>query len=101
MLGVVGGLSSIVWGTLMILSSGYQSFKLNTSFIGAIYPTSPTSKNSAYTDNLNESEALREYKATRAMVSTVTERSQYFYTFSEYVITSMLNLACFTCCFRG
>ena len=66
--------------------------------IGSIYPTSPAVKNSLYQDNERESDALREYKATRAMVTTVTERGKYFYTYSEYMFAIILKLICSCCC---
>ena len=61
-------------------------------------PTSPSSKNRMYKDNEMESDALREYKATRALVNTVTERGRYVYTYSEYVFAKLLKLICFCCC---
>ena len=41
-LGLVGGLGSILWGTLFFLFGGYEEFKLNNSLIGHVYPISPT-----------------------------------------------------------
>ena len=40
-LGLVGGLSSIVWGFLSIVFGHYESFKYQSSLIGAVYPVSP------------------------------------------------------------
>jgi len=40
-LGLVGGLSGIVWGFLLLVFGGYESFKLENSLIGSVYPTSP------------------------------------------------------------
>ena len=40
-LGLVGGLSGIVWSLLAMLTAGYETFKFENSLIGAVYPTSP------------------------------------------------------------
>ena len=40
-LGLVGGLSGIVWGFLSLVLGGYESFKLENSLIGSVYPTCP------------------------------------------------------------
>lgn len=40
-LGLVGGLSSILWGTLYLVFGGYEQFKLQNSLIGHVYPVSP------------------------------------------------------------
>ena len=39
LLGVVGGLSSIVWGFFALIFNGYEEFKLQNSLISNIYPT--------------------------------------------------------------
>ena len=40
-LGLIGGLSGIIWGTLEVCFGGYGSFKFENSLIAAVYPTSP------------------------------------------------------------
>ena len=40
-LGLVGGLSSIIWGFLLLIFGNYESFKLENSIIGQIYETRP------------------------------------------------------------
>jgi len=40
-LGLVGGLSGIVWGLLALVLGSYETFKFENSLIGAVYPTSP------------------------------------------------------------
>ena len=40
-LGLVGGLSSIIWGTLYLIFGGYEQFKLENSLIGVVYATQP------------------------------------------------------------
>ena len=40
-LGLVGGVCGIVWSGLAMVLGGYETFKLENSLIGAVYPTSP------------------------------------------------------------
>lgn len=40
-LGVIGGLTTIVWGFLCLVFGSYETFKLENSLIGAVYPTAP------------------------------------------------------------
>ena len=40
-LGIVGGFVGLIWGGLSLIVGGYETFKLENSLIGAIYPTSP------------------------------------------------------------
>ena len=40
-LGTVGGFVGLIWGALALVLGGYESFKLENSLIGAVYPTSP------------------------------------------------------------
>ena len=40
-LGVIGGLSGIVWAVLAMALGGYEAFKYQNSLIGAVYPTAP------------------------------------------------------------
>ena len=39
---MVGGLSGIIWGSLMLVFGGYESFKFENSLISAVYPTAPS-----------------------------------------------------------
>ena len=41
-LGVVSGFTGLLWTALSIILGGYETFKLENSIIGAVYPTSPT-----------------------------------------------------------
>ena len=41
MLGLVGGFTGLLWTALAVLLGGYETFKLENSLIGAVYPTSP------------------------------------------------------------
>ena len=89
-LGLVGGLYGIIWGTLLILMENYETFKLENSLIGSIYPTSPQS----------DVPPTDEPRAKQAMYRTVSERGKYFYGYSEYWCISFLNKFC-CCCFRS
>ena len=40
-LGLVGGVTSIIWTIFSILIGPYESFKFQTSLIGSVYPPSP------------------------------------------------------------
>ena len=40
-LGLVGGVSGILWTGLAMLLSPYETFKFNNSLIGMVYPTAP------------------------------------------------------------
>ena len=40
-LGLVGGLSGIIWSVLALILGTYETFKLENSLIGAVFPTSP------------------------------------------------------------
>lgn len=93
-LSLVGGLSGIIWGVLNLTFGSYESFKLDNSLIGSIYPTSPQD----FSEGDGSDVASSERKAKEAMLRTVAERGKYFYNYSEYLATSFLNA--FGCC-RG
>ena len=40
-LGLVGGVSGIIWAALGLIIGPYEDFKFNNSVIGMIYPTAP------------------------------------------------------------
>ena len=82
-LGLVGGLSGIIWGALSLALGGYEAFKFENSLIGSVYPTSP--------QDPDDSRAPDEMKAKQAMMRTVAERGKYFYGYSEYLTTGLLN----------
>ena len=96
-LGVVGGLSGIIWGTLALIFGGYESFKFENSLIGAVYPTSPQDFGSDNLDGGHDDAPQTERKAKHAMMRTVAERGRYWYTYSEYLAVWFLNTCC--CCF--
>ena len=40
-LGLVGGVSGIIWTTLAMILAPYEAFKFNNSVIGMVYATAP------------------------------------------------------------
>ena len=54
MLGIIGGLTVIVWGALKFIFSGYETFKLENSLIGAVYPTAPLGRPDADFEDYEE-----------------------------------------------
>ena len=40
-LGLVGGLAGLVWGTLSLVFGSYEAYRLQNSLIGSIYPMVP------------------------------------------------------------
>ena len=93
LLGLVGGLSSIVWAALSLVMGGYQSFKFENSLISSIYPTSPL-------DYDNQQAPSSEAKARRDVMKTVSERGKYFYSYAEYLFAKMIAVI-FCCCREG
>ena len=92
-LGLVGGLSSIIWGCLFLVFGGYETFKLENSLIGTVYATQP---------NLDtDQEPLHpesEAQAKRHMMRMVVAQGKYFYNYSEYMMTKILKCLCNCCC---
>ena len=43
-LGVIGGLSGLIWSLLAMVFGGYESFKYQNSLISAVYPTGPSTQ---------------------------------------------------------
>ena len=66
-LGLVGGLSGIIWGVLALVFGGYESFKFENSLIASIYPTSPQD----FSDVDGSDIPSDERKAKLAMMQTV------------------------------
>ena len=90
-LGLVGGLSGIVWGTLFLVFGNYESFKFENSLIGAVYPTAPSD------DGEGHEGPSSEPQAKKAMMRQVSERRKYWYTYFEYMSTNFMTACC--CCF--
>ena len=95
-LGVIGGLSGIVWAVLAMIFGGYEAFRYQTSLISSIYPTSPM--DTPIDGDLNQSEGQR--KAKLQMMQTVAQRGKYWYSYFEYLWASLLA-AWFCCCVRN
>ena len=89
-LGLVGGLSGMIWAILSFIFSRYESFKLNNSLVGHVYPMAPSDKD--HNDSLPEAET----NAKRDMMQRVAGRSKYFYNYTEFLLTSYLRSLC--CC---
>ena len=87
MLGLVGGLSGIIWSVMAMVLGGYQEFKFENSLIGQVYPTSPSATNCS----------SNERDAKRAIMRTVSERGKYWYNYPEFMLVSFLSSCC--CCF--
>ena len=83
MLGLVGGVSCVVWSSLGYSLGDYEQFRYKNSLAGSVYPTSPASENA-------ESEGGAKFQ----MMQTVAERGKYFYTYSEYRFTAFLRSFC-------
>ena len=98
-LGTVGGFVGLIWGALALVLGGYESFKLENSLIGAVYPTSPQGRedSDSDSDSSDDKNDMSEGQAKRMMLQTVAERGKYHYNYSEFFITSLLNSFC--CCF--
>ena len=71
-----------------MLLGTYETFKLENSLIGAVYPTSPHI----------DSEFESELQAKHAMIQSVSNRGKYFYNYSEYCFSRFLRYLC--CCCR-
>jgi len=94
-LGLVGGFSGILWSVLAMLFGGYETFKLENSLIGAVYPTAPSSQGGDDGDEAFEGEQM----ARESLMKVVAERGKYFYNYTDYMLSSLLR--CFTCCCTG
>ena len=99
-LGLVGGLSGIVWALLAMILGSYETFKLENSLIGAVYPTSPQDMPTNDQEDDQVRATVKEKKAQRAMMRTVAERGKYFYNYSEYFLSLILRCLC-GCCSQG
>ena len=91
-LGLVGGVSGILWTGLAMLLSPYETFKFNNSLIGMVYPTAPQR------DEKEQPIRSRD-KAQEQLERTVSDRGKAYYSFTEYYWTWFLRSCC-CCCFR-
>ena len=90
LLGLVGGLSAVVFGALNLFLGSYQQFKYENSLIGSIYSTAPGDDN----DEVPKSEI----KAQNELMNKVAERGKYFYSIREYAYFMPVVLLCSCCC---
>ena len=100
MLGLVGGLASVIYPALYMATSGYEKFKYENSLIGAVYPTSPygsteSGNNKDVSDDSNKEDDNQKYMLD--LVRTIAERGKYFYYYSEYWCIWVLKLFCCCC----
>ena len=97
-LGLVGGFTGLLWAVLAILLGGYETFKLENSLIGAVYPTSPYGGDD---DDVHAPDLESESEARRSLMSIVAQRGKYFYNYSEYLLSSYLRIFCCCACSRN
>ena len=99
LLGLVGGLSSIVWGFLFIIFGSYETFKLENSIIGTIFPVSPHPLTGDSGDDENDSKKPESADdAKLAMVNAASASGKYSFNFNEYIFTRALQIiACCKC----
>ena len=93
-LGLVGGFSGILWSLLAMVFGGYETFKLENSLIGSIYPTSPHAGEESRGADFIESET----KARSEMMKIIAERGKYFYSYTDYLVSSLARTFCGCCC---
>ena len=91
-LGVIGGLSGIVWTVLSMLFGGYEAFKYQNSLISAVYPTAPAEE--PIDGEIASSEG--QHMAKVQMMQKIASRRKYWYSYSEYLWASLL--ATWLCC---
>mmetsp|Transcript_1272 Transcript_1272/g.1708 ORF Transcript_1272/g.1708 Transcript_1272/m.1708 type:complete len:223 (-) Transcript_1272:408-1076(-) len=96
-LGLVGGLSGIIWAVLAMCLGDYETFKFENSLIGAVYPTAPQTDSHGNDDFDDGPEGEQDAKHT--LMATVAERGKYFYDYSEYLLSIFLRTLC--CCCKG
>ena len=94
-LGLIGGLSSIVWGFFLLILGSYESFKLQNSLISSFYTISPLSNEAG---NTEEAEPKSPDEAKSALMKAAAEPCKYSFNFSEYIFTrTMQILFCCKC----
>ena len=86
-LGLVGGLSGIIWGFLSLCLDSYSSFALQTTMVKSLYTaTAPKSDD-------DDPVAPRD-----AVVSAIADSSKpYSYSYLEYVLAKFLDSICGLC----
>ena len=95
-LGLVGGISSIIWSIFGMAISPYEAFKFQASLIGSIYPTSPQPDDDGQDeDGFDEIGSSKE--AHKVLYTTVIERGKFYYNYGEYIWTWFLASVCCCC----
>ena len=92
LLGLVGGVTSILWSMFGKFIAPYQNFENQAQLIRSIYPTLP--KNKVENDVISSREEAHE-----VLEGTIIERDKFSYSFSEYFSTWLLK-SYFCCCIR-
>ena len=78
---------------LAIVLGGYETFKLENSLIGAVYPTVPKPDS----QDSDEDAPGNQQEARRSMMFKVVQRGKYFYNYSEYLLAILLRAICCCC----
>ena len=91
LLGLVGGVTSILWSAFGKIIAPYQNFESQAQLIRGIYPTQPKI-------NVEKEVSSRE-EAHEALVGTVIERDRFSYSFCEFFTTQLFKtFLCFCIC---
>lgn len=100
MLGIIGGLSVLVWGLFRIVFSGYETFKLENSLISAVYPTAPLGRPDIDGDDFKDEWTPKDDKeAKKSLMRRVAQRGIYFYNYSDYLFSWCCRcMFCLKCC---
>ena len=77
-----------------MLFGGYETFKLENSLIGSVYPTSPGGGD----DNTSDANIESEQMARQALMQVIAERGKYFYGYTDYLVSSLARSFCSCCC---
>jgi len=89
-LGLVGGLSGIIWSLLELCLKSYDNFTLEKNVFEDVYGTSPDDGSAPSNDK----------EAKLALARTVVKQSTYSYSYFEYWLTKYVKLLLGPCC-RG
>lgn len=91
-LGLVGGLSGIIWGLLALLFGGYEQFKLENALIANVFHTAQDSQDDQDSDSDDDNDV-----AKKVLIRKVSRQGSYSYGYLEYVVTRILSLFCWCC----
>ena len=85
-LGLVGGFTGLLWSVTAMIIGGYESFKFESSLIGALYSTSPEAAEKPKTEE----------EAKFNMINAIAKRGEYSYNYPEYLYARLTRFIC--CC---